>query len=539
MKSRILWLTMFLLQSCLVVSVQAEQDWSNPIRELPILNGGRVKPYGVFARETLELFYGKNKFEGKPAHELVTTMWLQPDLWQKQEIIEIKHFGLKQALGLSKEVKYVSLDFLFKHPRLADLFQELQVKRDQKLKLDPFGQAVQRLEGQLVTYRELAAGRLLKLLPMTESEDWLSIDQFNDLQTQELLKVTQAFVDTLGNQAGVESRDKLQQQVLGFIQSQGISAEVLGKVKWELHYQDLHPFRVAWIAYALGLLVATLIWIFKKNQWSWIMWFAVISGMVFHIYGFAVRSYLSGRAPVTNMYETVVWVGFGAVLFAVILELVYRWRLVLVGGTAVGLFCLILSDLAPVVLDPSIQPLEPVLRSDFWLTIHVLTITISYAAFFLAFALGDIGLFFILKNESRYQDRIKAIVLASYRAMQIGIGLIAPGIILGGIWADYSWGRFWGWDPKETWSLIALLGYLAVLHARLAGYLKDFGMLVAAILTFSLVVMSWYGVNFVLGAGLHTYGFGAGGVEYVAAFIGLHLIYVIYALVFRWQKKID
>lgn len=537
MKAMSLWVSALVIQLGLVLTVSAQQDLSSPIRELPVLNGGRVKPYGVFARETLELLYGKSQFEGKPAHELVTTMWLQPDLWQKQEFIEIKHFGLKQALGLSKEVKYVSLDFLFKHSRLTDLFQELQVKRDQKLKLDPFGQAVQRLESQLVTYRELAAGRLLKLLPISASEDWLSIDQFNDDQTKELLKVTQAFVDTLGAQAGVEKKDLLHQQVQQFIQTQGISSEILGKVKWELHYQDLHPFRVAWIAYALGLLVATLIWIFKKNQWSWLMWAAVISGLVFHLYGFALRSYLSGRAPVTNMYETVVWVGFGAVLFAVILELVYRWRLVLVGGTAVGLFCLILSDLAPVVLDPSIQPLEPVLRSNFWLTIHVLTITISYAAFFLAFALGDIGLFFILKNEERYQDRIKAIVLASYRAMQIGIGLIAPGIILGGIWADYSWGRFWGWDPKETWSLIALLGYLAVLHARLAGYLKNFGMLVAAILTFSLVVMSWYGVNFVLGAGLHTYGFGAGGVEYVAGFIGLHLIYVIYAVVFRWQKK--
>lgn len=534
-----LGISIILLLMSLISNLEAQANLSSPIRELPILHGGRVKPYGVFAKETLELLYGKSQFEARPAHELVTTMWLQPDLWQKQEFIEIKHFGLKQALGLSKEIKYVSLDFLFKQARLTDLFQELQVKRDQKLKLDPFGQAVQRLESQLVTYRELAAGRLLKLLPITDAQDWLSIDQFNDEQTKELLKVTQAFVETLGPQATTEKKSLLQKQVQEFIQKQGISAEVIEKVKWELHYQDLHPFRVAWGAYALALLVATLIWIFKKNQYSWLMWMAVVSGLAFHLYGFALRSFLSGRAPVTNMYETVVWVGFGAVLFAVILELVYRWRLVLVGGTAVGLFCLILSDLAPAVLDPSIQPLEPVLRSNFWLTIHVLTITISYAAFFLAFALGDIGLFFILKNEERYQDRIKAIVLASYRAMQIGIGLIAPGIILGGIWADYSWGRFWGWDPKETWSLIALLGYLAVLHARLAGYLKNFGLLVAAILTFSLVVMSWYGVNFVLGAGLHTYGFGAGGVEYVAGFVGLHLIYVIYASVLRWQNKIS
>jgi ABC-type transport system involved in cytochrome c biogenesis permease subunit len=112
--------------------------------------------------------------------------------------------------------------------------------------------------------------------------------------------------------------------------------------------------------------------------------------------------------------------------------------------------------------------------------------------------------------------------------MQIGVALLGPGIILGGIWADYSWGRFWGWDPKETWALIAFLGFLAVLHGRFAGWIKDFGMVVCAIVTFSLVIMAWYGVNFVLGAGLHSYGFGAGGVEYVATFCAINLLLVIF-----------
>ena len=157
---------------------------------------------------------------------------------------------------------------------------------------------------------------------------------------------------------------------------------------------------------------------------------------------------------------------------------------------------------------------------------YVLTITISYAAFFLAFALGDLGLFYILKEKSPSPEKIRAIVLAIYRAMQIGVAFLAPGIILGGVWADYSWGRFWGWDPKETWALIALLGYLAVLHAKIGGIIKEFGMIITAVVSFSLVIMAWYGVNFVLGAGLHSYGFGAGGVEYVAAFIGVHFILV-------------
>jgi ABC-type transport system involved in cytochrome c biogenesis permease subunit len=171
------------------------------------------------------------------------------------------------------------------------------------------------------------------------------------------------------------------------------------------------------------------------------------------------------------------------------------------------------------------------------LSTHVTIITISYAAFFLAFALGDVLLFFYLKDEKKYAKEIQAGCQSIYRSMQIGVVLLAAGTILGGIWADYSWGRFWGWDPKETWALIALLGYLAVLHGRLTGWVKNFELAAGAIVMFSLVIMAWYGVNFVLGAGLHSYGFGAGGVEYVTAFVVVHLLYVVYVSTVRYGRQ--
>jgi len=279
-----------------------------------------------------------------------------------------------------------------------------------------------------------------------------------------------------------------------------------------------------------------LVWTFGKQGLYRFAWAFSLIGFALHIYGFCLRIYLMGRPPVTNMYETVVWVGFGAVIFAMIIEANYRWKFILFAGTLVAAFCLALADSAPAVLDASLQPLEPVLRNNFWLLIHVLTITISYAAFFLAFTMGDIGLIYYLKGESQHREKLKAITLAVYRCMQIGISFLAPGIILGGIWADYSWGRFWGWDPKETWALIVLLGYLAVLHGRLNGYIKDFGMICSAVVTFSLVIMAWYGVNFVLGAGLHSYGFGAGGVEYVSIFVAAHLLLVIFTTVIRFGR---
>ncbi len=184
-------------------------------------------------------------------------------------------------------------------------------------------------------------------------------------------------------------------------------------------------------------------------------WIFIGLGFFLHTYGMGVRSYLSGRPPVTNMYETVVWVPWGSVLFAFILERIQKNKMLLMCASLVAVFCLILTDLAPTVLDASLHPLEPVLRSTFWLTTHVLIITISYAAFFLAFALGDLLLFYYLKDEEKYAVQIQKGTQSIYRSLQIGIVLLAAGTILGGVWADYSWGRFWGWDPKETWAFIA------------------------------------------------------------------------------------
>jgi ABC-type transport system involved in cytochrome c biogenesis permease subunit len=177
----------------------------------------------------------------------------------------------------------------------------------------------------------------------------------------------------------------------------------------------------------------------------------------------------------------------------------------------------------------SIDPLVPVLRDNFWLIIHVLTIVASYGALMLAWMLGNVGLTYYLFGNDR-PDNVKPIALYIYRCIQVGVLLLAAGTILGGWWAAYSWGRFWGWDPKEVWALIALLGYLAVLHARFAGLIKTFGLIVWSVVSFSGVLMSWYGVNFVLGEGLHAYAFGSGGQPYVFTAVVINLAYVAFVV---------
>ena len=244
-----------------------------------------------------------------------------------------------------------------------------------------------------------------------------------------------------------------------------------------------------------------------------------------HMVGFCLRCFITGRPPVGNMYESVVWVSLGVVLFSLMLFLKYRQIIILAVAVCVAMIGLILSDYLPLVLDSTIRPLTPVLRSNFWLTIHVLTITLSYAAFALSMGLGNWTLFKFWKKR-RDTKELRKLSTYTYNSIQIGVLLLAAGTILGGVWADYSWGRFWGWDPKEVWALIALLCYLIIVHGRYAGWLKDFGIAAGAVLAFQAVLMAWYGVNFVLGVGLHSYGFGSGGLLYVLTYVVLQLLFI-------------
>jgi len=219
-----------------------------------------------------------------------------------------------------------------------------------------------------------------------------------------------------------------------------------------------------------------------------------------------------------------------------LVELIYRQRYYVIGVAPVSVILLALADQFPAVLDPSIGPLVPVLRDNFWLSVHVPTITLSYAAMAVAMGVGHIALGYYI-FAPRAKPSIARLENYVYRAMQIGVLLLAAGTILGGIWAHYAWGRFWGWDPKETWALIALLAYLVPLHGRLAGWMSNFALSVASVLCFLAVLMAWYGVNFVLGKGLHSYGFGVGGFVYALGFIGVELAYVGFAAMRRSKRQ--
>jgi cytochrome c-type biogenesis protein CcsB len=537
------------------------------LRFLPVQDAGRVKPFDTFARESLQLVYGAESFtsargEKRPAIEIIFTWMLLPQYWDEQKIVRIDHKGLKDSLKLSGEEKYFSPKELFANTRLTLVMQELQAFSATKQKMTPYFSAAQTLESQLGTFQSIKNGQAVRVVPPTPEalkaaeveagsggrpmapQKWQAIGELQGEAQVKFQEIIHALVKALpetGSQDGAKAQvgppadgSSLTQAVETFksfarTQNQSLYPSDTD-ISIEVHVKTFHPFMITWILYLVAAILGAVSWHLGNRKAYYASWFVGVGAFLIHTYGFGLRIYLTGRPPVSNMYESVIWVSWGCFVFAMIFEALSKRRFVLISGALVGVICLIIADLAPTILDSSLQPLEPVLRSNMWLTIHVLTITLSYSAFFLAWGLGNLGIGFLLRGFNQNDERVRALVLSIYRCLQIGVVLLAAGTILGGIWADYSWGRFWGWDPKETWAFIALLGYLAILHGRLVGWVKNIGMLVTSIIGFNLVIMAWYGVNFVLGAGLHTYGMGAGGVQYVAAVVLLNILYVGYGV---------
>lgn len=390
------------------------------IRSLPVQDAGRIKPFDTFAQETLELVHGKKTYKVPNSDRKVEAQWvvltwmLSPESWLGQPVFQITNHEVLDKLGLPKDRKVFSGDEIFKSEKFANLMQELADKRETKEKLTPYFQALQRLENQFGIFREIASGKMLKVIPPKPSENsttWVSVaDLPSDLQPA-FVEISKNVAQFLGSQVEGKNSDelgkKLDESVIKFEDlARAVNPIVYDqtrKVSAEVFYNDLHPFRWAYAFYFLSVLSLLVIWIRKTKKGMWIPWVFIGVGFLLHTLGFVFRVYLAERPPVSNMYETVIWASWGAVLFSMILEAFYRFRIILMAGALVGLFALVVADSAPAVLDPSLQPLEAVLRSNYWLIIHVMTITISYAAFLLAMGLGDLALVYYTLGEKKTQ----------------------------------------------------------------------------------------------------------------------------------------
>jgi ABC-type transport system involved in cytochrome c biogenesis permease subunit len=241
----------------------------------------------------------------------------------------------------------------------------------------------------------------------------------------------------------------------------------------------------------------------------------LFSAFALHTFILGLRWYILDRPPVSNMFETVIYVPWIAVLTGFLLRYAIPSPIPLIGASTVSLLLLIVLKITNV--NSSLENVQAVLDSQFWLIIHVLMIVGSYGVFALT---GVLAHFYLAGCKS--QTLIRCIQQGLY----MGIALLIPGTILGGIWAAQSWGRFWDWDPKESWAFITSCIYLIVIHAYTFHRIRAFGLAVGAIAGLLAVSFTWYGVNYLLGTGLHSYGFGTGGTSFYFLYVGFELVFL-------------
>jgi cytochrome c-type biogenesis protein CcsB len=519
----------------------------NSLQTIAVQLDGRKKPLDTVARETISKIHGRASYRQPNGEKLgylrtYLAMWFNDRDWNQEPFILFTYRPLKEKLGLDPERKYFSFKELMTS-NLAEIALQAEQKQQAKIDLSRDEREALTIEDRLLFMLRTVGSGTLPIVPHPDNikGKWLGVNAAIDYYAPELAAPAIADYELLKHAYQADASQLVPiGQLAALLQetlvnlSPGVYPE-LSVMQREVDFNGLHPFAKAWQLYTLAFVAMLMVVSLKKLENLGLYWGAIgifMAGLGIQAYGFIERMQIAGRPPVTNMYESVIWVGFGIAAIALLFELNTRARYYLLAAAPLSVLCLVMADSLPAVLDASINPLVPVLRDNFWLSIHVPTITLSYASFALAMGLGHILLanYAFSSNTPQAKHRINNLSKLNYRVIQVGVLLLTTGVILGGIWAHFSWGRFWGWDPKETWALIALLCYLAPLHGRLVGWLSDFGMAVTSVVSFNAVLMAWYGVNFVLGTGLHSYGFSTGGSELlVAGVVGADLVLVLLA----------
>jgi len=478
------------------------------LESMPVLAGGREKPLYVLAEESLKFISGKNKLDDLSATEVFCKLTLSAFGMPLSLTVPVKvdHVDARKILGLKENqdqedvTKIISMVGLL-NSEIAKIKENNSYKKE-------LNRIIQRIE----TYQAISQARAWTV-PVIKDQKIEFIPMGEYLTMERMASFREKSDNPLSLMLEEAKNDYL-------------------KIKGDHYLLELKYFKwnFALMALILSLLSLSLLVILKKPLIGQIFVGLTLGVQVVMM---ALRVLISGRAPITNMYETVMFSGFGALVIGQIISLFRKEKAFTIAGLGYNILCLMMMKFAHGMLDEGISPLVPVLRDNFWLSTHVSTVILSYAALALSWILANILMiksrfFKISSEEEKYQ------VDLIYTCIKFGVVLLSAGIILGGVWADYSWGRFWGWDPKETWSLIVLLVYMAILHGKYTTWIpaKRFTPLVAG--AFMSVMMAWFGVNYILASGLHSYGFSEGG----AIFLGSFFLIQTALLIVNGLKKV-
>jgi len=299
------------------------------------------------------------------------------------------------------------------------------------------------------------------------------------------------------------------------------------KCRAEAAFNQAQPFYTSMGLYVLVFLLAVISWLNWPDPLQrsafWLMGLAFAVATV----GIGVRMWLEGRPPVTNLYSSALFVGWVAVALCLVLEKIYRNSIGAAAGGMIGFSTLIIAHHLSLSGD-TMEMMRAVLDSNYWLATHVVVITMGYGATYLAGFLAVIYIFRGTVTQSLSRDTADALTRMVYGIVCFATLFSLVGTVLGGIWADQSWGRFWGWDPKENGALIIVLWNAIILHCRWAGLVRQRGLMMLAVFGNIVTSWSWFGVN-MLGVGLHSYGFMQSAFYWLIAFVFSQLLIIALA----------
>ncbi len=478
---------------------------------------GRMKPLDTQNREVLNKLTGRSTWEGMDANQVVLGMFSRPELWKKVNIIKIKTPKLRVLLGLPTTQKLVKFTDFFDDNATYKLTSE--VERANALVPSKRGtferdliRADERLNIVFMSYR----GVLLTLFPLVNNErnKWVDFKtMFSLVDNSQVKRSTSRLLDTAYNR-NYDKGSQYIEDIRAYQKEFGTSVfpdEKKLEVEIWFNQTDFF-FRLSMVYLLFGLLllvygVSSMFYnslISKKTK----ILFSSISFVFFalHTFGIGLRWYIGGYAPISNTYETMIYIAYAAVLAGVMFlrkSTIALSAAFMMAG--IFIFAAYLGE-----IDPEITNLVPVLKS-YWLSVHVSVITASYGFFGVGAILGLITLIlFMFRSVQRphMDEHIQNITYINEVALSLGLTLLVIGNFLGGIWANESWGRYWGWDPKETWAYISILVYVIVLHMRLMKKVyTPYLFAVLSVLAFASILMTYFGVNFYL-AGMHSYATG-------------------------------
>lgn len=510
---------------------------------------GRIEPVSTLASDVLRKVSKQSSFKGKSAEEVLLSMYLYPDVWKKVPLVKISSEQIMRELG-AKDSRVA----------LTDIFDgsgNYRIGAQVKAAYAKMPAFRNHLDKEYIYVDErvnicfmVFDGQLLTVFPTGKySDQWLYPGATaSGLAASDSLFINQSFDFLKGSLDGKGETDarKIIASVADFQQKKGVGilpSEARKKV--EIFYNSFNPFKRAFPIYlATGFILLLILFvnIFRQKTMNRYIRLSLTGliylGFFIHTAGLILRWYASGHAPWSNGYESMVYVAWATVLAGLVFGRKYPMAI----GTAAFMAGITLFVAHLNWMNPEMTNLVPVLKS-YWLLVHVAIITASYGFIGLSAFLGLLVmiLYAIYTEKSKEQVRrlINQLTTINELSVTLGLYMLTIGTFLGGIWANESWGRYWGWDPKETWALVSVVIYAFVAHMRLIPSLRGFyNYNFATVIGFAVILMTYFGVNYYLN-GLHSYGQGSADGIHWSVYVAGVLVFALLFFSYLRSKQLD